>query len=274
MRYLYVVLLLVLVFFHFSCDTQKSEKNLQGSNSALSMLGTPDDYFPLHVGKEWKYRIEVQRTGDFDPIYFELIGWPSGNREISVLTRGRLITSDVGSDPMLIIRIDSTARKQGPFRYATGYKLSIVRDDLNIYGYEHYNWGVFWLKSPDKYRILEVRLHDPNGPGNLSSSMWGSWHAEPGYSINFIFFAEAPMTSISLGEESDDNLLFIGPDTYQGKQALHYQRRVERSERTSHNFNYFDNEFTEDRWYVKHVGLAYFEQKVNGVITMKWTLQK
>ena len=84
---------------------------------------------------------------------------------------------------------------------------------------------------------------------------------------------------MSLGSESEDKNLFVGPEKYKGLQSLHFRRMVvhkpdpDKDEKTSKTENYFKSSFTEDVWYGRGIGLMHLEQKVGDKTTMVWELQ-
>ena len=244
-------------------------------------IGLPSDYFPTDIGRSWTYRIEVASTNRH-PVRHQISSWPYGEDGLrSVRTRGIIYNfrdeKAVDGETKLVLRIVEKALKQGPLQYREGYKLKIERDDLNIYNDVT---ALYWaISTASRYEVTEVAMIDPSSSSSLGSnnSPWGSMDDREGYSLSFKLFGEKPMIAIGYGDEGD-RLLFVGFDRLDGVPCLHFQRMVDAADRKEDTSNrgssYFDSAFTEDVWYGKGIGLMKLIQKVDGLVTMTWTLEK
>ncbi|MFA4818631.1 MAG: hypothetical protein WC621_02190 [Patescibacteria group bacterium] len=282
MKTLKILLVGFILFIAISCQSEKDKTNPPNSEQSniTTKYGEPEEYFPMVIGKKWKYNIKLAENKEMSPLQYEVVSWPIGKNAISYLTRGILYSRDKNDDLWLVLQIDSSASKQGPLQFPIGVRLKVLRDDLRIYGWPEYNEGIYWARpASGRFQVTEVVLYDPMGPGAPRIGSWGGWGAEPGYSLGIKFFGGRPNTSISLGKNSPDRLVFIGPEDFAGSTALHFRRLVgEDSENDygkSKNIkaDYLNKSFTEDMWYLRHVGLVRLVQIVDGTRTMVWTLE-
>lgn len=267
---------IILVLFTFLfCDVGDNNSNAQ--TSVIAKYGEPQEYFPMEIGTKWKYDIKLTENKKTRPLCYEVVSWPVGGKYISYATRGILYPGKDTDDIQLILRVDSLAKKQGSLKYPIGVKVGILRDDLGIY---RDNVGLFWAGvSSGRFQITKVALHDPMSSSAPRSGGWGGWGGKPGESMNLKFFGSRPMIAISIGDNSPDRLLFVGPEDFAGSTALHFRRIVDKTDRSDDkglkklDVNYLDKSFTEDMWYLRHVGLVRLVQTVDGVETMVWTLK-
>ncbi len=279
-----LLLLAVSLFVIAGCESKKipNENTVTPENPVglVATLGQPSEYFPTDVGRKWTYKIKTFGE-DNKPLNTEVVIWPSGANSIAYKSVGIYLNfKDRNTEEHdLILQVKDKAKKQGPFAFESGVEVEILKDDLNIYGTLHSERNkLLWAPtSSGSFNVFQVIEHDPSRSPN--SGPWGSYGSEPGYSTRIIFFGEKPGTCMSLGSESEDKTLFIGPEKYKGIQSLHFKRMVahkpnlNKSVKKSETENYFESSFTEDAWYGRGVGLMYLEQKVADKVTMVWNLQ-
>ncbi|MFA4818827.1 MAG: hypothetical protein WC621_03225 [Patescibacteria group bacterium] len=263
------------------CNGNKDEAQAPSSkqSSITDKYGKPGEYFPMDVGRKWTYNIKLTDDSKNPPLAYGIEIWPMGeNKNISYETRGLLYGRDKKErNPQLIIQVDSLAAKQGPLHYPMGVRLKIIRDDLGIYGWPEYNEGVYWaVTTSGRWQVTEVVLRDPMSPGAPRIGSWGGWGGESGFSLAMKFFGARPGLSIGIGSDSHDALEFLGPEDFGGSMALHFKRVVDvrkDSEGKTREEGYLGKSFTEDMWYLRHVGLVRLVQTVDKVETMVWTLE-
>ncbi len=232
--------------------------------------GEPSDYFPTDIGHRWNYRITLNEGAD--ALNHSMTRWEISEKEgVKMETRGRYYIADEKKKPFyhLTMSIKGPAASQGPLLYPEGYELAIEQDDLGIF---EWTKGVFFAISKSaRYSVDLVILHDPTGPGApTSGSMWGRSYNKPGYTLRVYFFGERPGVEIGLSDENDATL-FDGPTTFRGKPALKFIRTVKGSDRADDAG--LNKGFTEEMYFVYHVGLAQLTQKVSGTTTMTWELE-
>ncbi len=94
--------------------------------------------------------------------------------------------------------------------------------------------------------------------------------------MRLIFFAEEPGTSIRIGDNTSEGVLFKGVDTrvegHRGEPLLHFVRQVSASTGDADEFSNLDRPFDEHMWYAKAKGLVRLEQHINSSVTMTWVL--
>lgn len=271
---------------NLSINSGLDSTDIYNRKGALPDIGLPSDYFPTKVGTRWVYNITGISTNNY-PLRHQISSWPTigqGGKTKCVESRGiiyRWSGEDDNSDGKnkLILQIEGVAEKQGPMQRPEGYKIKIEKDDLGIY---ENNTGVFWaISKHGRYEVIEVVTLDPNSSSSLGGGggAWGSMNDADGYSQRFILFGEKPMIAIGFASDKD-SLLFVGVEKLDGVQCLHFRRMVEKSKErinqkgTKDPPSYFDSSFTEDVWYGKGIGLMKLIQKVEGKVTMTWTLER
>lgn len=282
MKMLKIFFVAVILFLSvtLSCDTKNNNDQLSdsGQSDITARYGEPSEYFPMKIGTQWEYRIELSKNKETRPLFYGVTSWPTGENNLLYSMRGILYPFKNENDPQLILRVDSLATRQGPLQYPIGVKLSILRDDLGIYG--QYNRGIYWAAlTSRRFQVTEVILHDPRSPDSPHTSSWGGWGAKPGYSMSVKFFGSKPNIAIGVGEDSQEHLLFVGPERFRDSTALHFRRIVGKADRSGDERlrgiepNYFDKPFTEDVWYLRGIGLICLIQKVDEEMTMIWRLE-
>jgi len=262
-RRLLVLFFAVLIgLFVFSCP--KENDSQPG--------GDPGDYFQTKVGTAWTYKITL---GEVKPLKYEEVVWPQGGSAIRMATRGLFLASfnkEEKKEFSLKIRVKGLASKQGKIEYPIGVELEIEQDEFGIF---EYHKQVFFAATPHGgFTAHRVETRGYDSPGAPSNS-WGGWGADDGYTMPLVFFAEKPGTRISIGDKSPDSLLFIGIEKSPlgHSDSLHFQRKVEPSEKKPGNdLGDLEKGFTEDTWFARGKGLVYLVQKIDGEISMIWTL--
>lgn len=91
--------------------------------------------------------------------------------------------------------------------------------------------------------------------------------------MRLLLFGAEPGTGIGLAD-SPDVLYFEGITECEAIPCLHFQRVVTLSDdEEGENESSIGKDFTEDTWFAKGVGLIRLEQRVEGIISMTWTLK-
>ncbi len=263
-----------LVAIVFGCGRNESDNDQPTSPRYSPIPGQPEEFFPSPVGWTWTYEITI---GDAEPLSYNRISWPLGDRRIAYATRGRfppVVKREVDKTFHLVIRSKATATKQGPLEFPIGIELDIVVDELGVF---RNTKQVFWaINTKERFMAHLVTAYDPrSAPGAPRGRAWGSWGQEDGYSMRLIFFGERPGIQIGMGNDPTDKLMFDGIDTnaegYAGQPLLRFTRSVEGS-KDDQSDNILDRAFTEEMWYAKGKGLVRLMQKVEGKTSMTWTL--
>ena len=257
-------------------------------NHEIPGIGLPSDYFPARVGMRWVYKIEGV-SDDNRPLRHVVVDWPVGAGHIRRVETRAIIYKLRGKDepkitePKLILQITGTEENQGPLKYQQGYLVKIEKDDLGVY--DDVIKLLWAISNYKRYEVMEVAILNPSSSYSMGGRQgpWGSLDEKDGYSLRFLLFGERPMISMGISDQKDD-LLFIGFENVSGIKSLHFQRRVEENSRKSDErakspseakaLSHMDSGFTEDVWYGKGIGLMKLVQKVNGVVTMTWTLEQ
>jgi len=238
-------------------------------------------YFPTNVGSEWTYRIQF---GSTDPLTYKEPVWPygDGKRAIFQTSRVRIFTQQKVPPPYYLkLGVTQITNQQGWFSIAGTPKLEVLRDDLNLFDGAS---GVYWvrLEDEDGFNIIQEITYSPyssNSPFVESRAYRGYSSSKQGYSHGFFFFADESGTRMSIGEDPQDKLTYLGVDTtvpgYLGLSCLHYLREVQPGKMEAGEVpGYLDQGFTEHTWFAEGIGLVRLEQKVNGRTSMTWVLEK
>jgi hypothetical protein len=242
--------------------------------------GLPSDFFPMSTGTTWKYQI---RLGDMQPLNYEVVKWPQGERERAIATRGlffRAVKDEAVKDYVLQIRVKGPATQQRNLGYpTTDAELEIMRDDLGVFVSAK---RVFYAaKIGGQYMAHLIMVHGANSIGLPPAGAWGGWGGEDGYSARLVMFGGEPYTAISLGLNDTDSLEFIGSEMEPTTQrlSLHFRRMVKANKHSSDvpdsiGSSELDDAFTEDMWFTKHRGLERLVQTRRNKVTMTWTLSE
>lgn len=248
------------------------------AESSIPVEDEPSDYFPTDTGTRWIYEIE---KGEVDPLHYRVTRWPLRNGKVATTsTRGLFFRPPLGDRALktflLEMSVKGPASKQGPLMWPAGIELDIEKDELGFFEDAE---QVFWaITFSGRFEVWTVVTYLPD-TSTIVGGSWGSWGQEEGYSLRVVFFGEAPGTRIGIGEKSKDNLLFTGVDTevpeYEGTPLIHFVRTVEPAEKEEgEDRSYHEKGFSEDMWFAKGKGLVRLEQKVDGEVSMTWTLME
>lgn len=227
------------------------------------------EYQPVKIGTTWTYQIKI---GEVEPIFYKEIRWHTYNQElITTATRGRFLgymKNPQKKEFLLKLAIDSIAPTQCELEYGNGYKLKIISDELVVYP-EALN--LYWAITPNSsgFQLLEVIEMDPEGPFSAVRPM-----TKQGCALSMKIYAQSPGVSISVGPSGADSILFMGFEAIPGtnQKGLHYLRTVKAKEEDNFPRSDLDDSFTEDSYYQEGIGLVFLQQKVNGKVSMTWTL--
>ncbi len=232
------------------------------------------NYFPIDTGTTWVYEIEI---GEAEPHFYREEKWPVGDDEyVTYETRGLRTFLDNTSRKTftLKIKVKGHAEKQGAFEFPLGVELDIEKDELGIF---EDTKQVFWaITDNPTFRVIELVTYPPDMLG-APTSPWGSWKQDDTFSTRMLFFSDAPGTVTWLGDENKDYLLFTGVDTEipanEEENVLHFVRIVGSTENEfGFGEDYVFKGFSEDMWFARGKGLVRLEQKVDGEVSMTWTL--
>lgn len=282
MRNAFLAVLFIAAISICSCEKKNDEDSAAPSSlsqrivvdATPSSIGDPIDYVPTKPGTVLAYKI---KTGPAEPLQFNQVIWPEGDRASITSTRGRFFavvldsTNEVKKTYFLTLRVKCLAEKQGGLSLPIGVELAVDKDDLGIYrDYKQ----VFLAANPrNRFMCREVVVYPPEK--SMRSGPWGSWGGEDGYSVRLVFFGDKPGIQIGFGEKPKDELLFEGIKSVPGLNArgLHFLRTVKPAERKDGDkgSGYLDKGFEEDTYFVRGKGLVYLEQRVDGEISMTWT---
>lgn len=233
----------------------------QGSTSStttyqaqsLPILQAPydnmDQYFPMKVGNEWFYIVDVKEGGAVGyketPLFIRRDGFYPQNKGNS-----------------LVIRIEKEVDIQCNTQYPGSLKLQIIKDDFDLFKYDK---EIFWIKntlsSPNNYMITQATtIEDHYGRDSCAEKI--------------LFFADKANTEMSK-YRSKDKLMYLGKEKinykYQLIDCIHFKRTVNSGEQSLSSLG---KNFTEDSWYAPDKGLIRMEQKIAGKTSMVWELEK
>ncbi|MCX6744831.1 MAG: hypothetical protein NTX82_04880 [Candidatus Parcubacteria bacterium] len=279
---------MILTLFFFSCTNQTDSRSSNpGGNQTSPRFQTSRQpvqnfhpaadkdfpaYFPTNIGSTWTYKIQI---GEVEPIFYKQIRWQTSLGEtITTAARGRF--AGVETDPakkefVLKIKLEETSKAQCELEYPLGYRLKVIRDELGVYKYTKY---LFWaIKTRDGFQVIEVNDIVPDQK-LISFGTDSSRSVVQGCALNLKIFAKEPGVSADISANFVDNLLYMGftqiPGTNQ--QGLHYVREVKANSQNEMFKSSLDSGFTEDIYFLENIGLAYLQQKINGQVSMTWTL--
>ena len=233
----------------------------------------PLDYFPTDIGHVWSYKITMPKDGD--GLNHHVTVWPlGGDTGRGIETRGRYFQRSPSADGVyyLTMHIKAAAKIQGPLQYSEGYELAIDRDDLGIFeGCDHVYWAIM---MSDHYQADLITAYSSDGP-DAPTGMLGDYYSGEGYGDRVFFFGAHPGDSIGLRNEND-SLVYMGPTTYKGKDALAFIRKVEAENHLSQTAQEesLEQAFTEEVVFVRGLGLVSLVQKVGSTVTMTWELEE
>lgn len=207
-----------------------------------------DRYFPMKVGSEWLYKVDVEKNGAV--IY----------KETPYFVRREMVyPQDKGNN--LRIKIEKTVDKQCDSQYPDSLQLKVIEDDFGIFKYDkEIFWIQLFLSSYDTYMVNQVTT--------VTGSYYGDVCAE-----KVLFIADEVNTGMSRSG-SKDKLVYLGEDRINYKyhliDCMHFRRTVGKTESASGDWG---KEFTEDSWYAPDKGLIRMEQKIAGRTSMVWELE-
>ena len=219
------------------------------------------DYFPMKMGNEWLYNIEIKSSY---PLAYEEVFWPQGSGGRTMISRGELYYPAINNNHLRMKIVD---RKETP---TVSVLLEVSEDDLHMFDY---STGLSWMRlSGDKFGIIQTVTYSTIRPGSPYSGI-GMGIGDDGLAQRITFFEDNPGKSLTLNV-NQDSLTLIGFDGgvvgCQDVSCMHFRRQV-RSE--SKIVSIVDKGFTEDTWFALGKGMVRLEQKIDGQISMTWTLE-
>ncbi|MDD5098529.1 MAG: hypothetical protein PHD31_02325 [Candidatus Pacebacteria bacterium] len=206
-----------------------------------------DLYFPMKVGSEWLYRIDVKENGAII------------HKETSAFNRREMIYPQ-NKGNRLRIRIAKTVDKQCDTQYPDSLQLQIIEDDFKIFKYDQ---EIFWIKlglsSSGTYMVNQVTTLKEASDESCAEKV--------------LFIADRVNTGMSRSG-SKDEVIYLGKEQINYEQqtieCMHFRRTVGSIDGSS---VYWRKGFTEDSWYASDKGLIRMEQKVDDKISMVWNLE-
>jgi hypothetical protein len=213
-----------------------------------SFSSDADRYFPMKVGSEWLYKVDVEKNG---AVIYKATPF--------FIRREMVYPQDKGNN--LRIKIEKTVDKQCGSQYPGSLQLKVIEDNFGIFKYDK---EIFWIKlglsSLDTYMVNQVTT--------VTDSYYGETCAE-----RVLFIADEVNTGMSRSG-SKDELVYLGEERISYKyhliDCMHFRRTVGASEKASGDWG---KEFTEDSWYAPDKGLIRMEQKIAGRTSMVWELE-
>ncbi len=282
-----IFMTVVVVFLFLGCiETSDAKKTDDKKNDTIKKsklrpeipkeIGTPLDYLPMQIGTTWTYTIEV---GEVKPIKYEEVEIKNGDKYYVQRSRKSFMPL-LGKKPkksyLLILKVLKKAEKQGKLEYPNSVELKVIKDELNYY--DDAQQVFIAATSSFNFMAHEVITYKEEII-SMYNSAWGGWDTsnEPNaFSAHIIFFGKPPQTEISLGENPQDKVLFVGQEPLpinKDIKALHFIRTVKPREKTEGETDSALNQgYEEHLWYVKGKGLYYRTQVINGKVSMTWTL--
>jgi hypothetical protein len=278
-KVLVVVLALMLVLFAIACNKDKGKEVKSGVESQVenqptpkNVLGSPREYLPIQVGKVFHYDITL---GEVEPLNYREVSWPMGEGGIISSSRGRYLS--VLNNPkrkhyVLEYQVKSPAKKQGSLQYPIGFEIAVLSDELGVFA----DTEKVFIAATENGGLLAymVATYSPDSPGAPHMGEWGGRGTENGCSMRLFFFGRNPGIQISLGENSQDKLLFVGLRTLPGTSilSLYFIRTVD-ADKDPQNRDILSKGFVEEMYFVRGVGLARLEQKIQNKTSMIWELK-
>lgn len=280
----FIGMLLLILGFSAACmptttaDEMETLYRMATSVAQQADIGDMSAYLPLNPGASWDYTI---RLGEVEPLAVHRVAWPQDNGQAAVTTvRGRfpaLVNFDSPGTPRtfhLALTLDGQTMLDGLPADTTALELSITADDLGVFDYAQ---QVLWLadKSDDLIvnQLIVFEATAPWAPSDLTSVL----SRNPGYASRPLFFVGFPEDRLSLGNNEQEVFRFVGVDEsvtgHSGQPLLHFARTIQAAENQS-EVSFANSRITEDLWFAKGKGLARLVQKVDGHVSMTWSLNE
>ncbi|MDD5098239.1 MAG: hypothetical protein PHD31_00765 [Candidatus Pacebacteria bacterium] len=219
------------------------------------------NYFPNQTGTEWNYKIMLSG----EPIrYTEALMYSNGG---IYCTRDFYNDKDVTTH-YLKFRITGVNSNPKSLSYDEVKNIKIIEDTLGVFSN---NAGAAIAKKDDTAFLLLAHKIDVLSPDYLLTE-------------RLLFFTgdvDDTLIKSHKGILSPDGLSYSGMDTnvpgYEGQKCMHFTRLVKFNLKNGLNGHHqigTEKDFTEDTWFAKDKGLIRLEQKIDGKISMIWTLEK
>lgn len=223
----------------------------QGQSSSIkqSFADDADQYFPMKVGSEWYYTVDVKEGGALN------------YKETPISIRREMIYPQ-NKGNSLIIKIEKTVDEQCDSQYPDSLKLKVIKDDYNIFKYDK---NIFWIKLglptiEDAYMVNQITTISDFSHGDLCTE-------------KTLFIADRENTGIQR-DGSKDEQIYLGKENinykYQLIECMHFKRIVSSSDKS---LGELGQGFTEESWYAPDKGLIRMEQKIGGKTSMIWELE-
>lgn len=267
---LLVLILITTGFITFRCgdDKNKNSRDSRTEDSAYADSTpsiNPADYFPMDIGTKWVYQIEVK---DVDPLFYRAISGETSEGIKTMESRGSLVSAKRAKKQYeLAMRIKSVVKLPQQYQYPIGLLIEIENDELDLY---EYHSRVFWaIKKSPMFIVLEIVSFLPNSPGGPIRYM--------GFSDRVSYFYHTIGVGLSMGPQKNIYFENKGLDSnvpqFVGTKCMHFIKRVMKDDRMNElNVSHTNKEFTEETWFAKGKGLVRLVQKVDGKVSMIWTL--
>ncbi|GMX58945.1 MAG: hypothetical protein MCSN_5990 [Candidatus Microsyncoccus archaeolyticus] len=229
-----------------------------------SIPGKFEEYFPMNTNSEWHYVVENYG----EPLSYEIIEWPYYGNSVEYYSTRGVSLKDPGIYS-LKLKVSQKAETQSQITA----EIEVLEDTFDLFDdIETMYWKELGRNS-DYPIIIQEKVY----PGYSSplSSMY--YFGQSGESDTVLLFKEDPGVVVvrvhgANKNPEDQSFQFIGPENYLGKECLHYTRTVNAGKGISGSS--IGKGFTEDLWFARGTGLIRLEQRVDGKMTMTWTLSK
>lgn len=276
-----IAVLMPVMLVSSRCNEAKTNQPSSADNAPRLPPGDPQEYFPYAPGTEWVYQITTSQT---EPLEYRELEWPL-DTWVVYAERDRfpgLISNPSARGFLLKIKVERPAAQQGRLRYPDGVELAIETDDLGVFeNCDH----VFWaIDRANKFSVFEVATYPPSSPearrdlgSRDTSGQQDGYFQRPFFIFNYPGSSMGRLTGS--GEQTNETLTFVGAESYQGTQFLHFQWEVTSSTPPpgvppGADADYLNSAITEDAWFGRGEGLARLEQKVAGTTSMVWSLSQ
>jgi hypothetical protein len=221
------------------------------------------DYFPMDTGDEWTYYI---RAGEVSPVTQEKV-FIVQDKDIYSFPYRNIFHPVSGQIYVLKIRV------KGPFRGGqrlNSVDLEILKDEMGLY---RDTTGIYWgmMDNPMGWGVNAMQFAASYSKDKLKERYPYPELEQASliHSYRQIFIWDG----YQIEREDGESISFLGIDNnvvgYHGTPCYHFVREVP-AIKSSSGFN----AFTEHTWYVKGKGMVRLEQKINGITSMVWTLEK
>lgn len=228
------------------------------------------DFFPMDIGTTWTYSVKI----GIDPLYASSVAFPRGISWEKRYERGSMFletgTPSLTSGILKLKAVKPVTREDPRVIIASGVRIAILQDDASLFSYgiklyfaifDSIDYFAGWIVT---YPLPEYDWMKPDFDTRRSFCprflMFGGWSGDS------ICFPDLPGEQITYVNDREESL-------------LHYHRVVRSQKSLPKIINQYENKrsqgpFTEDYYLMKGIGLIRLVQRVDGEISMEWTLKE